>query len=238
SPLTRKLMVTPPLSHKGRIDKLIFSGGVSEYIYGYEEGDYSDLGRMLGKEIRQSVEGSDFGVPLCQSRERIRATVIGAAQYTVQVSGSTIFLSRGNILPLRDLQVVAPRLDVKRVSVKSIESSIHEAFRQLDLEIDEKPVAVALRWEAGPSYPLLRILAQGIAGALEKATRKGFPLVLVFDNDIARLIGSLLKEEMKVTCDVVSIDGIELQDFDYIDIGEELPDAKAVPVVVKSLVFR
>jgi ethanolamine utilization protein EutA (predicted chaperonin) len=37
---------------------------------------------------------------------------------------------------------------------------------------------------------------------------------------------------------IISIDGIDLKDFDFVDIGEELPDAKAVPVVIKSLIFR
>jgi ethanolamine utilization protein EutA (predicted chaperonin) len=37
---------------------------------------------------------------------------------------------------------------------------------------------------------------------------------------------------------IISIDGIDLRDFDFIDIGAELPDAKAVPVVIKSLIFR
>jgi ethanolamine utilization protein EutA len=37
---------------------------------------------------------------------------------------------------------------------------------------------------------------------------------------------------------IISIDGIDLKDFDFIDIGEEFPDAKAVPVVIKSLIFR
>ena len=37
---------------------------------------------------------------------------------------------------------------------------------------------------------------------------------------------------------IISIDGIDLKDFDFIDIGQELPDAKAVPVVIKSLIFR
>jgi len=37
---------------------------------------------------------------------------------------------------------------------------------------------------------------------------------------------------------VATLDGIDLKDFDFVDIGEELPDAKAVPVVIKSLIFR
>src|SRR5713226_2163426 len=38
---------------------------------------------------------------------------------------------------------------------------------------------------------------------------------------------------------LADIDKIKiLKDFDFVDIGEELPDAKAVPVVIKSLIFR
>ena len=36
---------------------------------------------------------------------------------------------------------------------------------------------------------------------------------------------------------VISIDGIMLSEFDYIDIGEIIPSSGAVPVVIKSLVF-
>jgi ethanolamine utilization protein EutA len=42
---------------------------------------------------------------------------------------------------------------------------------------------------------------------------------------------------MKLTNAVVSIDGLELKDFDYIDIGTMLPTSGAVPVVIKSLIF-
>ncbi|MDZ4245636.1 MAG: ethanolamine ammonia-lyase reactivating factor EutA, partial [Dehalococcoidia bacterium] len=74
--------------------------------------------------------------------------------------------------------------------------------------------------------------------AMSPAIEHGLPLVLVFDADVGRLVGNILTNEMKTPCPVLSIDGIELQDFDYIDIGELIPDAQVVPVVIKSLVFR
>jgi ethanolamine utilization protein EutA len=36
---------------------------------------------------------------------------------------------------------------------------------------------------------------------------------------------------------IVSVDGLELKEFDYIDIGAMLPGSGAVPVVIKSLIF-
>jgi ethanolamine utilization protein EutA len=42
---------------------------------------------------------------------------------------------------------------------------------------------------------------------------------------------------MRIANPVVSIDGLELKEFDYIDIGAMLESSGAVPVVIKSLIF-
>jgi ethanolamine utilization protein EutA len=42
---------------------------------------------------------------------------------------------------------------------------------------------------------------------------------------------------MRLTVPVISIDGIDLREFDYSDIGAMIPASGAVPVVIKSLVF-
>ena len=60
---------------------------------------------------------------------------------------------------------------------------------------------------------------------------------MVSDGDIGGLIGIHLREEMKLETSVISIDGIILSEFDFIDIGEIIPSSGAVPVVIKSLVF-
>jgi ethanolamine utilization protein EutA len=59
----------------------------------------------------------------------------------------------------------------------------------------------------------------------------------VFNSDCANIVGHILRDDLQVTNDIISIDGIELQEFDYIDVGEIIQPANAVPVVVKSLVF-
>ena len=55
-------------------------------------------------------EVATAGAPLMEPVEGIRATVIGASQYTIQVSGSTIFVSPPDTLPLRNVPVIAPNL--------------------------------------------------------------------------------------------------------------------------------
>jgi ethanolamine utilization protein EutA len=63
------------------------------------------------------------------------------------------------------------------------------------------------------------------------------PLVLVGDGDVGGLVGLHLVEEARVNAPVVSIDGITMQAFDFVDIGALLEASGAVPVVIKSLVF-
>jgi ethanolamine utilization protein EutA len=65
----------------------------------------------------------------------------------------------------------------------------------------------------------------------------GHPIVLAGDGDVGGLIGIHYCEEMKIKNPIVSIDGLELKEFDYIDIGAILDTSGAVPVVIKSLVF-
>ncbi len=54
---------------------------------------------------------------------------------------------------------------------------------------------------------------------------------------VGKNVGAILREDVGITNDVISIDGIELQEMDFVDIGELLVQAKVVPVVIKSLVF-
>src|ERR1044071_303906 len=112
SPQVRDLLLTPNIDFKDPIHAIMFSGGVSEFVYGYEKRNLGDLGVQLGKRIRARANQLGGGnIPLRPADVRIRATVIGASQYTVQVSGNTIYLSHPDLLPLRNLQVVTPEFE-------------------------------------------------------------------------------------------------------------------------------
>jgi ethanolamine utilization protein EutA len=60
---------------------------------------------------------------------------------------------------------------------------------------------------------------------------------LMIDGDIGRTIGHLLHEELGLPGPLVSIDGVQLQDLDYVDVGELMSPPGVVPVVIKSLLF-
>lgn len=236
SPLTEQIMRTPPLSFKGKIDAIVFSGGVSEYIYTKNAQSFGDMGPLLAEEIH--TRAVKLEASILEPTQRIRATVIGASQYTIQVSGNTIFISSKDTLPVRNLQVLAPRSkNDGPIDSEDVKNDILEAFRRFDLEEGESPVALALHWEGPPTYQRIEALSSGIILGLRESLKAGMPVVLIFDGDVGKLIGANLSESIGGSNQVISIDGIDLREFDYVDIGEVIWPAGSVPVVIKSLVF-
>jgi ethanolamine utilization protein EutA len=73
---------------------------------------------------------------------------------------------------------------------------------------------------------------------LPATVRSGRPIYLVFDHDLAGLVGTILKNDFELKNDVLAIDGVTLHDFDFIDMGKALEPSGTVPVTIKSLVFR
>jgi len=226
-----------PLAYKDRVDQITFSGGVSEYIYGRETIAFGDLGQQLAQEIRSRVAG--WGPIVEQSSEGIRATVVGASQYTTQVSGSTIYVSPLEALPLRNVPVIAPTMPLEDEVIDSaaVSDAIKGVLKRLDLASGDSPVAVFVPWRGSATFQRLDAFCKGAVDGLMEVLKRGHPLVLAGDGDVGGLLGIHLHEEMKIDNSIVSVAGLELKDFDYIDIGTMLPTSGAVPVVIKSLIF-
>ncbi len=231
------LLRLDPLASGGHIDTVTFSGGVSEYVYDWEKASFGDLGGLLAAEIRDRVVAS--GMRLEPPAQGIRATVIGASQYTTQVSGSTIFVSPLDTLPLRNLPVIAPdfALDGETIDSAAVAAAIRKALRQLDLTESETPIAIFVPWNGSATFQRLDAFCRGIVAGLGDALARGLPVVLAGDGDVGGLLGIHFREEMKLANPVISIDGLELKQFDFIDIGEMLEGSGAVAVVIKSLIF-
>jgi ethanolamine utilization protein EutA len=121
---------------------------------------------------------------------------------------------------------------------QQVSSDVADALRRLDLHSGETPVALAVSWAGSATFRRIDAFCRGVVDGLREVLARGHPLVLVFDGDVGGLFGIHLRETLALTNPVVSIDGVELTDFNYVDIGELIPSSGAVPVVIKSLVFR
>jgi ethanolamine utilization protein EutA len=108
---------------------------------------------------------------------------------------------------------------------------------RLDLADGSRPVALSISWRGSASYDRLCALGQGLIAGLGPVLDHGHPLIVVSDRDIGGLLGMHCRESEGLINPIVSIDGIDLAEFDFIDIGEVLAETGAVPVVVKSLIF-
>ncbi len=116
-------------------------------------------------------------------------------------------------------------------------SAVNKALRHLDLADAEMPVAIFVAWKGSATFQRLDGFCRGIAAGLGDMLARGLPIVLAGDGDVGGLMGIHFREEMKLANPVVSIDGLELKQFDFIDVGEMLESSGAVPVVIKSLIF-
>jgi ethanolamine utilization protein EutA len=233
------LYLTDPIGELTRIDGVMFSGGVGEYVYGREERDFGDMGRRLGRAIRARIDAGALPWPLVPAGECIRATALGASEYSVQLSGNTSYISKpGELLPRRNLQVLQPPYFCEEtIDSDKLAKSIRAHFTAFDLVEGEGEVALALRWQGAPSYERVLAFAEGIRHGLATTIERKKPLYLMLDGDVAQTLGAILREELLVESEILAIDGLVLRDFDYIDLGRVRMPSFTVPVTIKSLLF-
>ncbi len=238
-PPLQALYLTEPIAELGRIDGVMFSGGVGEYVYGRETRDFGDMGRRLGHAMRKRLDAHALPWPLLPAGECIRATALGASEYSVQLSGNTSTITNpGALLPRRNLQVVqAPYVCEAVIDSEKLASAIRGHFTAFDLTEGEAEVALALRWLGAPSHERIFAFAKGIVDGMAQTIARKRPLFIMLDGDVAQTLGAILREELGVESEILCIDGVVLWDFDYIDLGRIRLPSMTVPVTIKSLVF-
>ena len=232
------LLRLDPLAARGPVDQITFSGGVSEYIYGREAADVRRSRRAPGagdprpaRRLARPARALDRRHP----RHRHRGLAIhhpGERQHHLRVAHGGAAAAqragdRAGAWRSRTRRSIRPR---SRPPIKGV-------LKRLDLGEGDTPVAVFVPWRGSATFRRLDDFCSGAIAGLADILAKGHPLVLVGDGDVGGLLGVHLHEEMRVTNAIVSVDGLELKEFDYIDIGTMLPTSGAVPVVIKSLIF-
>src|SRR6266851_2253352 len=233
------LYLTDPILDFGRIDGIMFSGGVGEYVYGRESRDFGDMGRRLGQAIRRRCDSDALPWPMLAAGECIRATALGASEYSVQLSGNTSYISKpGELLPRRNLQVLQPNFTCEEtIDADELAKAIRAHFTAFDLNEGEGEVALALRWRGAPSYERILAFDEGIRHGLATTIERRKPLYIMLDGDVAQTLGAILREELLIESEILAIDGLVLRDFDYIDLGRIRMPSFTVPVTIKSLLF-
>lgn len=154
-------------------DCVSFSGGVADYVYHptpdwFRHGDIAPLADSI---CRSALFTARKVIPV---QETIRATVVGAGAYTTTVSGSTIDCMREDLLPLKNLPVLAPRKETEAEAGLGRGKALAEEARWFLQESGADNAVFCLKRLRAPDYRQVCALAEA-AGVLAS----GAPLLVL-----------------------------------------------------------
>lgn len=242
SSITKSLMMTPFLKDHYKIETVMISGGVADYVYNdynpisvADISKYGDIGPILGWAIRNELKKEAF--ELVKPSETIRATVIGAGIHSLDLSGSTIHVNE-TTLPLKNITVVAPLLDEISDEPEKIESAVKKEVQRLAVEEIDKHLALFIKEPKELTYKSIDNLAKSIVRAMKEYLKNKNILIVIIEADCGKVLGQCLERYLDKEVELVCIDQIHVQEGDYIDIGKPIMDGRVVPVVIKTLVFN
>ncbi len=212
-----------------------FSGGVADCMWEPPDDPYAygDVGVLLGQKVRTAFERA--GTKILRGRETIRATVVGAGAYSTDLSGSTVFY-RGVEFPLKNLPVLKLNGEEEGLPPPALAAAIQEKLRWYAGEDGLARTALALQGERSPSYARVLELAEGIAEGLSLLRQAGFFPVVITERDMAKVLGQTLCRF--VDGPLLALDGVSVENGDYVDVGAPVAGGAVLPVVVKTLAFE
>jgi len=239
--LLKKLLTTSPLRHDYELNTIMVSGGVADYVYSpspnmsFEQAtEYDDIGPLVGSEFAACVRSNSL--PMEQSVETIRATVIGAGAQTLDVSGSTIQVD-DQLLPFKNVPVAIPFPGTIPLDVTAIAGAVSQSISNFyDNDAIEK-VAIGLPGRQYFDFKDVQLLAAGLLQGLDCLIRKALPVIIVLEADIGKVLGQTMRA-INGEINIVCIDQLVVAEGDYIDIGKSLTGGTVVPVIIKTLVFE
>ena len=100
-----------------------------------------------------------------------------------------------------------------------------------------EPVAVGLAGLANPSFAEIERYASRLYEGMLPRLERGQPLIVIVREDMAMVLGQAIRlrhPDLALIC----LDGIAVENGDYIDIGRPIAGGEVIPVVVKTIVFN
>lgn len=214
-------------------DFISFSGGVGSLFYQKPPVNnsfcFDDLGPTLAEYLRFGI--SSLVVSVMQPEETLFATVIGAGIHTVNISGSTIYLSNIEDLPLRDNPVIS----LGDASSVGWEENMCLKLRSFSEGTGRLPAFFCGKMKK-IGFAEVRKVADRIAALANSLGLQG-PLVMLCEDDVGKILGGLLRNRISSEKSIISVDQIFAEEMNFVDIGKPVYGGTVVPVVVKTLVF-
>ena len=209
---------------------ITFSGGVGELIYGIATGQsmpgttyFGDFGIDLAKRIVQSPLLAEAIVDFIPENMG-RATVYGLAIHSTEISGSTLFLPKTNVLPLQDLPIVG------KITMEEDDENIQKLLMLVEkngggaIQIlsGEKEVQkqYALEGPFTEKHQRVKDLGQGLCEALQAMDFSSeIPLVLLAPGNFGKSLGNYVTNWRKLSHRILVIDEISDRNAHFVNIG-------------------
>lgn len=228
------------------MDEIMISGGIGKLMQTNSTVDciekvaeFGDIGPLLAKAIQQVLKKSRFRLILPDQTSR--ATVIGSGMQSMELSGSTVFVSP-SVLPLRNLPIVllewedGDQLEILQKQGDRLIEQASRFYRSIDLEKENIYFAISVQGPEIHEYVKLQRLAKALSVAYDKHIPKNSPIIVICEHNMAKALGQALYLASGRRRKIVSLDQILVKQGDYIDIGEPLSE-DIVPVIIKTLIF-
>jgi len=226
---------TPPSLEN--LDFVQFSGGVAEFVYGYESQPGVDVGFDWGMAIRKRAPRLGVKMGVLTPTNRMRATPVGVALYSAHLPSASLFCSHGHIHGLKNLMVVSPKFQPGLKDGAEAQRSIEGVLSRFELRNgSSQPFALSMDFVEGQDSD--EAVAVGLSSALGHLWNHDAPLVLVGESDApCRIARAMAARNPDNDGSFIGLSGLHTHDMDFIEIRDAGHDAE-VPVVVRSMVFR
>lgn len=220
---------------KKKISKIFFSGGVADCIENEKQSyAFGDIGVLLGRSIRKSIL---YASGLCAAgSETIRATVVGAGTYTTSISGSTVSFA-AEILPIKNMPALKLSKEEQGRCFAGDSAFLKEKMQWFMRESSSECFVLAMDGISNPEYREIKTLAHCLGESFNSVLKEKMPALVVLEQDMAKALGLFLEVELECGRRLVCLDGIKVEQGDYIDMGKSVMGGLVIPVVVKTLLF-
>jgi ethanolamine utilization protein EutA len=195
---------------------ITFSGGVGELIYKISAGEtlptttfFGDFGIDLAHAIsRSAILSANLNTHIPEHKGR--ATVMGLTLHSTESSGSSIYLPSPNILPLRNLPIVA------KLPANASAEQWHSAF----VLASNCKQGACIQVTIGNNLEQIRALAAHIKHALganiHAASR---PLVIMAESNIGKALGNYICDWGQLDYNLMVIDEVAPRNAQFVNIG-------------------
>lgn len=224
---------------------IVFSGGVAACMKHLQQKEhystqffYGDMGILLAQAILSHPAFQRIQVH--EAMETLNATVVGAGNYSMEVSGSTITYQNQR-LPRKNLPVYAVKwqrgedlADMKQ-QLRLMRQRIAESET---LHGEDSDYVVTFVGPKCPDFTQIETMAECLQEAFAQEIQRDQMPMIVVEHDMGKALGQAIRRRIGKEKSLICIDGVCCKEGDFVDVGVPLVDGQVIPVVVKTLIFE